>query len=183
MDIISVAELIVAISALVISLYALYDSHQSQRPDLRITPKWGYYEEKPDTSGRIQRSVYLEFYAKNRGGRGTSVTKVTATVPLVGDVITRAEGSPTEGSVPVFLNAGEGRLLKLRFALASQSELQVSDTVLTPVATQLGFKGRLLRIDFAVVSTEDVEHFPYPLYPQDSTETTTNRAMSTADEL
>jgi hypothetical protein len=172
-DVLSVAAILTSAG----TLYLSYSQTKKQKPDLSILPLWGYYEDTGETAGTYRLNLYLEMYARNRGMRGTSVTRVLGTIPLQGGVIKKSEGKPTEAVLPLSVPADDSKLLKMTsdFSTLGERPRFQDNQGPTPLAKAIGFKGRMLDVTLAVIHTHGTEYTRYPAYPKDSEETKLNR--------
>jgi len=155
---------------------------RKQRADLRVEPHWGYFEEDSEkNSGRKGYvSAYLEIFVDNRGERGTTIKRVIARVPTEGGSIMSAEGVlADEKRLPINLPSGESTLLKVLFDF-DIGPPHFAEDFTTPAAVSMGFTGKRLVVDVAIVHTYGAEGTHYHAYPKDSRITEIARRLSTA---
>jgi len=164
----------------VINLVLRLVEKSHEKPDLRIQPSWGYFQEQASSTGvkRGYASVYMEIYADNRGKRDTTIKRVIGTVPAEGGGEMIADGKSVDSdAIPIVVRPGSSILLRLMFDFEAGSARFVQDWI-TPAGRAMGGTARRLETKFSIVHVYGTEYARYSAYSKDSIETKFSKHLS-----
>jgi hypothetical protein len=168
----------------VAALILRWRDRRKLKPDIRVKPVWGYYQQDVLASGRKGNTrLYLEVYVENHGQKGTTVKSVIARVPSGGGVVMEEEGHPVEKSerVPVHLNGDYVSVLfKMNFDFLDAPQLKQNFTTPSIMNHIPPISGLSLDAEVIVVDTYSRRSAKYPAYPEGSWEAILQRSLATA---